>query len=570
MDRPGRSISPISSPLSKGPLPQVNKASRPPLLIALAVVVCFIASVTQQPTTAQVANGKIAFTSDNVIYTINPDGSGLLQLTQTGNGFFDRFPVWSPDGTRIAFGRTTFTVQSQIYVMNADGSNATRLTNNAAADRQPTWSPDGTKIAFVSNRDGNDEIYVMNADGTNQTRLTNNTAVDMDPAWSPDGTKIALTTSRDFPPVGNVANGFEIYSMGADGSNPIRLTNNSTVDGQPSWSPDGTKIAFTTQRDGLPLIYVMNANGSNQVNITQTTTLDSADPEWSPDGTTIAFTSYNRIGQTNADEIFLMNADGSNIRRITTSSFDEHDLAWQPAGSTPQPSPTPTPTPTPAFTVTGTVTDGGGTGIANVTMVLLSDVAGTQIAFTDQSGNYVLTYAAGVSHSIQITPSKDGYLFNPLTMIFISSSSVSGNKTASFVGTQTPIPLPILQMPFLLTQENSLRALALDSATHMTEPFGITNLHNFSVDQRTRISLFAVNIELSQGEPLSVIEAQAEDSLGQVVPLTVEYFGPVPNQTWLKQVVVKLPDQIANSVEVRVSLKVRGTAGNKVVVKIKP
>jgi Tol biopolymer transport system component len=97
------------------------------LLIALAVIVCFIVAVMSQRATAQVANGKIAFTSDNVIYTINPDGSGLLQLTQTGNGFSDRFPVWSPDGNKIAFGRTTFTVHSQIYVMNADGSNATRL-----------------------------------------------------------------------------------------------------------------------------------------------------------------------------------------------------------------------------------------------------------------------------------------------------------------------------------------------------------------------------------------------------------------------------------------------------------
>jgi hypothetical protein len=125
-------------------------------------------------------------------------------------------------------------------------------------------------------------------------------------------------------------------------------------------------------------------------------------------------------------------------------------------------------------------------------------------------------------------------------------------------------------MPFLLTQENSLRSLALDSVTLMTEPFGVTNPHNFSTDQRTRISLFATNVELDPGEPISVITAQAETPTSQVFPLTVEAFRAVPNFPWLKQIVVKLPDAIADSVEVRVSINVRGTASNKVLVKVKP
>jgi uncharacterized protein (TIGR03437 family) len=103
-----------------------------------------------------------------------------------------------------------------------------------------------------------------------------------------------------------------------------------------------------------------------------------------------------------------------------------------------------------------------------------------------------------------------------------------------------------------------------------SEPFTIANTHNFSADQRTRISLYAVNVELAAGEPLSVIQAQAEDSLGQVFPFTVEYFGAVPNLPWLKQVIVKLPDEIANKVEVRVSLKVHGLTGNKVLIKVSP
>jgi WD40 repeat protein len=535
-------------------------------IIALIAVAFVIASVRNQRAGAAGSNGKIAFSNSNQIYTMNADGSGVVKLTPDDNGFQDRLPVWSPDGTKIAFGRGIFSPNAQIYVMNADGSNPTRLTNNSANDQNPSWSPDGTKIAFTSNRDGNDEIYVMNADGSNQTRLTNNAVADIDPAWSPDGTKIAFSSMRDQP-------SFELYVMGTDGSDPLRLTNNTSVDRGASWSPDGAKIAFTSQRDGLPLVYVMNANGSNQVNITQSTSLDSGDPEWSPDGTTIAFTSYNRVGQTNSDEIFLMNADGTNIRRITFTVFDEHDLAWQALGAaptpTPTPSPSPSPSPSPLFTVSGTVTDDTAHPIADATLVLISDVTGTQITFSDQSGNYSIPYAGGVSHSLNISAFKAGYVFNPLALIFISSGTLTGDRTASFVGTPSIIPLSI-QPPVLLTQDGSLRGLALDSVTNVSEPFGITGFNNFSTDQRTRVALFAVNIELGPGETSSVITAEAEDSLGAVFPMMVEDFRSVPNFPWLKQVVVKLPTEIANKVEVNVRLRVRGVAGNKVLVKVKP
>ena len=222
-----------------------------------------------------------------------------------------------------------------------------------------------------------------------------------------------------------------------------------------------------------------------------------------------------------------------------------------------------------SFTISGSVKDQGGNGISNVTMVLLSDAAGIKVAFTDQSGNYSLTYAAGVSHSLRITPSKSGWVFNPLAVLRISSSFLFGDISQSFVGTQIPIQIPFT-MPFLMTQENSLNSIALDSVTLMAEPFGVANTHNFSADQRTRISLFATNVELNPGEPLSTITAQAENSMGQTFPLTVESFATVPGFSWLKQIVVKLPDAIAGNSEVRVSVTLRGTASNEVIVKVKP
>ena len=161
----------------------------------------------------------------------------------------------------------------------------------------------------------------MNADGTNQVRITNNAATDANPTWSPDGSKIAFYTNRD-------AGNYEIYSMNADGTNPTRLTNNVAFDYQPAWSPDGRKIAFVSTRDGNYEIYTMNSDGSNQQNITKDPGFDGT-PAWSPDGTKIAFSSF----RTGNYEIFTMNADGTNQTQITNNAATDTDPTWSPDGS---------------------------------------------------------------------------------------------------------------------------------------------------------------------------------------------------------------------------------------------
>ena len=152
-----------------------------------------------------------------------------------------------------------------------------RFTHEPIPPTPPPLIENG-KIAFTSTRDGNREIYVMNADGSEQTNISNDPAPDYQPSWSPDGTKIAFT--RDAGDFG----WYEVYVMNADGSEQTRLTNSGpNFDGDPSWSPDGTKIAFSSGRehDSYREIYVMNADGSEQTRLTNDLGYEDG-PDWGP------------------------------------------------------------------------------------------------------------------------------------------------------------------------------------------------------------------------------------------------------------------------------------------------
>jgi len=280
------------------------------------------------------ANGKIAFTAGRSLSVMNPDGSGQTPLSTEDRGFGNVAAAFSADGSKILFTRSSGGLANSdgIFVMNADGSQQTRLTSASdAIVERPVFSPDGSKIAFSSapflgpdivwgSTFGPPAIYVMNADGSGQTRLGDASMGGYEPVFSPDGSKIAFTSNRD-----EQENRTGISVMNADGSAPTRLTAavNHESDRLASFSPDGSKIAFT--RGGYDIangidvkkldeIYVMNADGSGQTRLGGGSSLGYG-PVFSPDGSKIAFSSTRDDGSI--AQVYVMNADGSAPQRLT-------------------------------------------------------------------------------------------------------------------------------------------------------------------------------------------------------------------------------------------------------------
>lgn len=200
-------------------------------------------------------------------------------------------------------------------------SNPTSVTVTGGSETQVVFNIVCTAFAALSftNEFGSGiAIFRAKINGTDPTRLTSGS--DASPAWSPDGTRIAFSSFRD----GN----WEIYVMHADGQNQQRLTQSGgEVDRAPAWSPDGTRIAFSSERDGNSDIYVMNADGTNKVRLTEHAAID-ADPAWSPDGNRIAFTSHRE----SFPAIWVMNADGTGATRLTSNNLGDSQPTWSPDG----------------------------------------------------------------------------------------------------------------------------------------------------------------------------------------------------------------------------------------------
>jgi Tol biopolymer transport system component len=268
------------------------------------------------PSPAEIGLRKVVFVRDDIdpeIWVINTDGSGRQKLTD--NLFSDYDPAWSPNGEKIAFAsnRDTGSRAFQLYAMNGDGSDVRRLTSDDSySDMEPAWSPDGSTLAFSRSPESESGspagLYLVSADGTGLKMLVETGGAPAHPSWSPDGTRIAFTayvTHVDYA-------GYEIFVIDADGSNAHQLTSGSRApvsNTAPSWSPDGTMIAFESYEG----ISVMDSDGNNPRVIGGS--VSAANPSWSPDGSKIIFSDVRNFSTGLFDYgLFIMNPDGTGLQ----------------------------------------------------------------------------------------------------------------------------------------------------------------------------------------------------------------------------------------------------------------
>ncbi len=260
--------------------------------------------------------GKIAFLStrdgNSEIYIMNPDGTDQRRLTN--NPANENEISFSPDGRRILF-ISDRNGPFHIFIMNSDGTDVRQLTNGSRDDWGPIFTPDSTEILFFRTESAGDELYIMNADGTNQRRLTNNTVADVLPSMTPDGQWIIFERM--------VGNAYDLFRMRRDGSGVQNLTNAPPDDWYHCISPDGTKIVYT---EGTHLTTI-NIDGTGRRQLTFPSGYRDWRPWYSPDGRFIAFAS-NREG--NQYDIYVMDSDGQNPRRLTTSTSLDHYPVWGP------------------------------------------------------------------------------------------------------------------------------------------------------------------------------------------------------------------------------------------------
>ena len=308
-----------------------------------AMIFLFAWSLFTEQASSDERTGTITFLSDRnrdplfridiMVYLIDADGSNEMPWMGSDGPI-----AWSPDGKSIAYHLhdpqdpfiSVIYLHTPVILLEFSGPRPgprPRIQIKDMTKRfggrtylSPKWSPDGKRLALTStdgSPDGMTDICVMDIEGIVLKNLTRSPGRDEVGSWSPDGSKIVFFSNRD-------GNG-EIYVMSSNGRKQVNLTNHPALDAAPTWSPDGTKIAFQSNREGdQDDIYVMNPDGANVVNLTRHPWEDRA-PAWSPNGRWIAFHAF-QVGEH--PDIYVMDANGGNRAQLTEDPGSDTAPTW--------------------------------------------------------------------------------------------------------------------------------------------------------------------------------------------------------------------------------------------------
>ena len=299
------------------------------LIAALLAALVYVGSRPKVPPPFGVAdNGRIAFLSDNQIYTAEPDGSALLQLTDEPSGAAT--PVFSHDGTRIAYKRLGDnnpaddpTLYGDLVVTNADGSNPVVIETGVTGMSPTAWSPNDREVLWtgktVADADADEQIFVAPADGSSAPlRVGDPNTSNWGPNWSPDGTKISYVSESDF------------YVMNRDGTD-IRDVSQGTYEEQSggAWSSNGSLIIFEAGRPGDHDLWLVGLDGKPEMVLARSFQNDGS-PAFSPDGQWVAFQRLGPAGHST--QAVVVRTDGSDERTLP-GAYGFAGVMWSPDGT---------------------------------------------------------------------------------------------------------------------------------------------------------------------------------------------------------------------------------------------